>query len=214
MRRMPWATYLWPGLPQLWTDGAWSGLALAVGFSILLNGLLLATLVWTELMSWPLTALGCLAAAGVWCAAIVITVRRQPAAEAVVREAASVEDLFCSALSEYLKGHWFEAEAQLGRLFEQRPRDLEARLLLATLLRHTKRYSEAREQLVRIQRIEGATKWSEEIAAEKQLLAEATREPLAWQRNSTDTRGIETAETGTNETVTTETVEPTIAKAA
>ena len=132
MRRMPWATYLWPGLPQIWTEGhgpAWLGCRVFV----LVNSLLLATLVWNELLSRPLTALGWLAVAGIWFASIVITVRRQPAAAAAEKQAASVEDLFCSALSEYLKGHWFEAEAQLGRLFEQRPRDIEARLLLATL---------------------------------------------------------------------------------
>ena len=41
MVRMPWATYLWPGLPQLWYGGLGSGLVLAVGFAVLLNALLL-----------------------------------------------------------------------------------------------------------------------------------------------------------------------------
>ncbi|MEM8864692.1 MAG: hypothetical protein AAGF31_04015 [Planctomycetota bacterium] len=45
---MPWAAYLWPGLPHLWNEGSWAGLTLAVGFTVLLNTLILTTFVWPE----------------------------------------------------------------------------------------------------------------------------------------------------------------------
>ena len=51
MRMLRYATYLWPGLPQLWFEGAWSGLALAVGFGLLVNFLLVASLIWVELIA-------------------------------------------------------------------------------------------------------------------------------------------------------------------
>ena len=35
MGKMPWGTYLWPGLSLIWRDGSWLGLAIAVGFTAL-----------------------------------------------------------------------------------------------------------------------------------------------------------------------------------
>ena len=179
MRSTPWATYLWPGLPQLWTEGAWSGLACALAFSALLNLLVLASFVWEELLPGPLVVAGWVAAVVAWVAAIMVTRRMRPQAREETT-AAPVEDLFCAAVSEYLQGHWFEAETLLGRIFEHRPRDVEARLLLATLLRRTRRCSEAREQLSRLERIESASSWCVEIAREKQLLSQTTPKSMSW----------------------------------
>ena len=49
MRQLRWLTLLWPGWPQLWFAGAWSGLAIALGFAALLDLGLLASRMWTEL---------------------------------------------------------------------------------------------------------------------------------------------------------------------
>ncbi len=51
MRRMPRLVYLWPGLPQLWLAGWWWGLALAAGFAVLVDLLLVVSYVWVELLS-------------------------------------------------------------------------------------------------------------------------------------------------------------------
>ena len=40
-------------------------------------------------------------------------------------------------MGEYLRGAWFEAETLFGRLVAQDQRDVDARLMLASLLRHT-----------------------------------------------------------------------------
>ncbi len=172
MRRMPWATYLWPGLPHLWLSGMWFGLALAAGFSILLNLLVLASFVWVELLSPLHLRLGWMAIGSVWVgsAAMSAWFGRGWLAES---EAASTEALFREALSEYLQGSWFEAETILGRLLHLDPRDVEARLLLATLLRHTRRYQEALDQLNRLERLRDAQLWAREIAAEKLWVSES-----------------------------------------
>jgi tetratricopeptide (TPR) repeat protein len=170
MRRMPWATYLWPGLPQLWFSGFWSGLALAMGFALLLNWMLLASFVWVELLDPFGLRLGWLAIGSLWVGSAIISVwygRRGP----VLRGATSAEVLFREALNEYLLGSWFEAESILGRLLRLYPRDAEGRLLLATLLRHTRRYDEALDQLNRLERLRDSDQWVREIAAEKRRIA-------------------------------------------
>jgi hypothetical protein len=78
--------------------------------------------------------------------------------------------LFREALGEYLKGHWLEAEASLGLLLRHDPRDVEARLMLASVFRHTSRLPQARRQLVALSRLEGAEKWRTEITAELDLV--------------------------------------------
>jgi len=181
MRRMPWATYLWPGLPQLWDSGFWSGLVLAAGFALLLNLLLLASFVWVELLSSLHLRVGWLAAGSLWMGAAVISGRygargrysnsSRDGGRGPGHSTASAEVLFREALSEYLQGSWFEAEAILKRLLHLDPRDMEARLLLATLLRHTRRRNEALEQLDRLERLRDAPLWAQEIAAERLRIA-------------------------------------------
>ncbi len=174
MVRMPWVTYLWPGLPYLWRQGLWSGLALALGFGVLLNGLLLASFVWVELLSPGMLRAAWFVTGGLWLAAAVtsawygwgVAPRRANSAEAMFRE----------ALGEYLQGKWFEAERILGRLLDMQPRDIEARLMLATLLRHNARFGEAAEQLARLELLRDAQTWAREIEVEKQAIAEALAE--------------------------------------
>ena len=69
-RHVHWIAYLWPGLPHLWIRGSVAGLSLALAFSVLLNVLILATLVWPEWLDLRLT-FGCgLCAAVLWLAAL------------------------------------------------------------------------------------------------------------------------------------------------
>jgi tetratricopeptide (TPR) repeat protein len=171
---MPWVTYLWPGLPQLWRQGLWIGLTWAVGFGLLLNGLLMASLVWVELLSPGMLRAGWLVTGGIWLASVVtsawygwgVAPRRAHSAEAMFRE----------AQSEYLQGKWFEAEQILGQLLEIQPRDVEARLMLATLLKHNGRLNEAAEQLRRLELLQDARTWALEIEVEKQAIAELVLE--------------------------------------
>ena len=72
-----------------------------------------------------------------------------------------------------MKGNWFEAERSLAELLDHNPRDLDARMMLATLLRHTHRWDEAQRQLDWLQKTEGSQKWELEMWRERQWLAEA-----------------------------------------
>lgn len=168
MGRMPIAAYLWPGLPMILSTGSWWGLAWAVGFAILANLLLFAVLWWPELLSYQSrNGLG-LAALVFWVGSTIVTARalrqrnarREPVGKAT----------FAEATVHYLRGEWFEAECILADLLRQNPRDVDAGLMLATLWRHTGRFSEAERQLSRLQLLDESRKWTMEIYQEKQRL--------------------------------------------
>ncbi|MCE5267911.1 MAG: tetratricopeptide repeat protein [Planctomycetaceae bacterium] len=172
MRRTPWTACFWPGLAQLWSHGSWWGLALAVGAATVLDVLLLATFGWSELtgqttrnIAWAVFAVAWLAAA-CWSA-------RQCCRENSLLAANPQGDAFTEAMQHYLKGDYYQAEQFLRRIIARNTRDVDARLMLATLLRHTGRPTEASEQLDTMARFDGADKWNFEIEEERRLLAEA-----------------------------------------
>jgi hypothetical protein len=171
MRRMPWPAYLWPGLPQLARDGNWAALAVAVAAAVLLNAVLLATCVWTEyvaaaprIICWAFVGVAWSVSIGYWS-----WNDRQRAATLKTSDGNTFE----AALEDYLKGNWFEAEQELNFLLRRDEHDIEARLLMATLLRRTKRFDEATNQLNILVGLDGAHRWSLEIHREGQLLTEA-----------------------------------------
>lgn len=166
------ATCLWPGLSQLWVEGAWSGLAMACGFACLFNLLLLNSLVWTEWVEPGMRRAGWIALAAFWLASAWMA-RRWCAEKNAAGETDVERDLFPRALGEYLKGNWYEAESICQQLLREKPRDVEAELMLATILRHTGRYAVARERLNDLKRWDDATKWEWEIAHELERLDEA-----------------------------------------
>jgi hypothetical protein len=172
MGRMPRARHLWPGLPQMCSNGGWSALVVAVGFAALLNLALMASLWWSELFSAGVRSLLWLAVVAIWVSSAVFSYRRDrrhltpPAPD-------PAEDAFQEALDHYLKGNWFEAEHFLRGLLARDARDLDAGLMLATLLRRTGRPDEAARELDRLERLDGSQKWELEIGRERELLAGA-----------------------------------------
>jgi hypothetical protein len=166
----------WPGLLQLWRGGVWNGLIVAVAFSVVLNGLLLTTLVWTEVLTTR-QLLACWAGlVGFWLIAAYISWRspvwswRLPDWKTESGGIAPGNDLLPTAWGEYLRGNWFAAEAVCLKLLRGNPRDAEAQLLLATLFRRTARFDAAREQLAQLLRQEVSTRWQPELAAEMKQL--------------------------------------------
>ncbi len=169
MRQTRWATCLWPGLAPLWVRGSWSGLATAVAFALLLDFTLLATLVWTELLGPLPRNVAWLTVGSIWVASLPVSFRwlmRQHDAP----QAERTGDLFKQAQNEYLQGHWLETQAALDELLARDPRDAEARLMMASLLRHTGRIEEARQALKELERYDGAARWRWEIASERARL--------------------------------------------
>jgi hypothetical protein len=176
MRRLRWFTLVWPGLPQLWFAGSWAGLAMAAGFAAVLNLGIVTSRLWTELLSPESQTLIWLAAGGIWTASAALSAR-WVAGLRMAGPSAVDEDLFNAAQNEYLKGNWYEAEAALNRLLDRNIVDVEARLMLASLLRRTGRRDEAATQLSRLSRTDGAERWHLEIGRLKQQIADDASEP-------------------------------------
>jgi hypothetical protein len=159
-------------LPQLWLQGSWFGLAVAVAAAATLSWALLASFGWSELIGSGLLRALWLALVVVWVAAAVLSLvsgRRQGSRE----QADPDGDTFEKALGYYLKGDWFQTERLLGGLLHGNAGDSDARLMLATLLRHTGRLDEAAAQLDLLASFEGAGKWEWEVRRERELLSQA-----------------------------------------
>jgi len=169
MGKMPWATYLWPGLPLVWRDGRWGALAVAVGFAALVNLALMASLLWSELFAAEVRSSVWMAVVIIWWGSAVLSYRRD-SRDSIRTESNSAQDAYAEALDRYLQADWFESERALRRLLEENPRDLDAGLMLATLLRRTGRPGEAERELDRIDRFDGSEKWELEIRRERELL--------------------------------------------
>ena len=81
------------------------------------------------------------------------------------------DQLFHEAQRLYLKNDWVRTEQFLLKLLKQDARDVESRLMLATLWKHQGRKAEALRQLDRLERLEAASHWQLEIDALRQILA-------------------------------------------
>ena len=166
-------TTLWPGLPRLWHRGEWSALLTAGGFAVLLNWLLTTTLLWPEVAPVSVRMIGWLGLAVWWPIAVVAALRELPQTLAATDDDPQM-GLFISAQAEYLKGNWIETEACLRRLLRRRPQDVEAQLLMAALLRRTRREDAARQQLQQLECFEAADRWRLELRIERQRLRQQT----------------------------------------
>lgn len=89
--------------------------------------------------------------------------------------------LFNQAQTEYLKGHWDEAKQLLSQQIGTETRDIESRLLLATLNRRVGELDEADQQLNQIQKFDEAIHWKFEIQRESELI-EREREEIESER--------------------------------
>ena len=188
----------WPGLARLWMRGSWSALALAIGFSVLLNIALVATFAWPTLLgdtfpavAWPIIIV-------IWVISVVVSYRMigswssppAMAAETKVAEKGEFleenesDTLFNRAQGEYLKGNWLDAESLLKRRLHHNDRDVESRLLLATLYRHTRRLELARAELASLKRFDETIHWHFEIRNEYELIRQIELERLDDQPNS------------------------------
>ena len=157
----------WPGLLSLWQKGDRLGLLGAVAFSILLNLALLSTMVWPQLLGSKFPQGLWIVVAAIWIGSTWYQVRRVRLSETTSRETADNDDaLFIQAQTEYLKGNWEEAEWLLRQRLATSHRDIEARLMLATLYRHQGHRQLAQEQLQILNRFDQATDWIAEIDCE------------------------------------------------
>jgi tetratricopeptide (TPR) repeat protein len=162
-------------LARLWLRGQWQGLGIAVLFAALLNGLIVTTFLWPRAIGSAGAAvvfnvLGWFVVVCFWGASFWTTWRFLPRWQAS-SEARGDDALLLRAQTEYLQGHWYDAEQSLVRLLQDAPRDADAHLLLAALYRHTQRYEEARQRLALIERLDSGGRWLFEIDEERRRIA-------------------------------------------
>ena len=184
---MPWATRMWPGSPRIWSLGSWSGLAQAVGFAFLVNLAVLGSFCWIELLPSGVLTLTWLAIGLLWLGSALFSCRSDGGNRSEADNAGEIE-VFSEAIEHYLGGNWYETQRVLGSLLRRNPRDMEAGLMWATVLRHTDRLHEAHEQLDRLERFNGHHRWGMEIRHERELLKRL------WQEKSENTAEKSTTE--------------------
>ncbi len=182
----------WPGLARLWLRGEWSSFFAAISFSVLLNLALVSSFVWPLLLSRSVAAIVWLAVVAMWTVSAVRSYRLlAPEANEVTGETGhdtaveNADTLFIQAQTEYLKGDWKQAENLLFERLESHARDVEARLLLAAVLRRTGRLEKAAEQLNRLGRFDAAAAWEFEIHRERQFIEHQRRELIAERQDET-----------------------------
>ena len=167
-------TWLWPGLRRVWYDGDFSSLAVALAFAALLNLVVWASFVRGDAFSpaWRLAAWVSLAV--FWVLGLGAGARPQSATGDGAQTPNHL-DLFIRAQSQYLRGHWVEAQTLLEELIRRDPGDVEAHLLLASVHRRARRIDLSRRQLRQVQDCPGAAKWRFEIGRE---LAAVEKSPV------------------------------------
>ncbi|MEM9411143.1 MAG: hypothetical protein AAGA30_08525 [Planctomycetota bacterium] len=198
---MKWGQWLlcgWPGLTQLWLRGSFAAMFWAIIFSITLNLALVATFLWPALLgdlfpviAWPVIFLVWMASTGS-SVHFVEELSHPPKMvsdqernefspenigndvcdEASESGTTTPHTLFNRAQREYLRGHWNEAESFLKERINQAERDIEARLLLATLYRRKNLFDSAVEQLLQLEKFDDSVHWKFEIDRERQLIAQ------------------------------------------
>ncbi|MDA0657290.1 MAG: hypothetical protein O2931_02465 [Planctomycetota bacterium] len=176
MRAPRFILWSWPGLHSLWQTGHVFGLVQAIAFTVLFDVVVLSSFVWPGWLDVNLRHGLWLALLGYWGLSFWSACRKH---ENVTRSG-DPGALFMVAQDEYLKGDWYGAERTLQKILRWQPLDVEARLLLATLLRHTLRLEEARLELRRIQKIAYSSHWQPELAREwsaiERLASDATED--------------------------------------
>ena len=146
---------------------------MAVGFALLVNLALMSSLIWIELTTSGMRIIAWILVGSFWMISAMAAYgwqREQISRHQGERLHKEYEVPLAEGVQYYLQKNWFEAERVFRRLLRRNSRDTDSRLMLAALLRHTKRFEEAQIQLDRLRRIEGSRKWDLEIDEEQRLL--------------------------------------------
>ncbi len=171
-------TCLWPGLPELWFRGRWSGLPAALLFAASLNFLLVARWIYPEWLIPSLVRIACWVAVGVWVMCVIRQLGRLPGLlePRLTNDAA---DTFPAARDLYLRGDLVEAEANLAQCLEIDSRDCQALLLLAAIYRQTGRFQAAKQTNQMLSKLETADGWWLECQTEREKLQRAEEAQVA-----------------------------------
>ncbi len=166
---------LWPGFVGVVRRGLWDQLAFALLFGALAQATLFVDFFWSDFPSGRLRASSVVVFLLGWIFLGAVAGGRLKRYEKSLLFDAEGE-LFLEAQTRYLRGEWFEAECALKSVLKKNPNDAEALLLLATLYRHVKRFSDARRTLATLEKLESADYWRHEICLEKEAIQSDLRE--------------------------------------
>lgn len=185
MRLLITAATVWPGLPQAWLLARWRGLVLAVAFGSALNVALVLTFVWP---AWPASVMPGATAMLAWVLVLGLWIVGLRAARrdwrlicppvAADRDP-QLDEWLREAQTDYLKGHWIEAETLVRRILARDAADIEATLLLASIQRRSKQLPQAEQTLNALLPMPEAARWRHEITAELNQLSEQELKPPA-----------------------------------
>ncbi|MFO0065019.1 MAG: hypothetical protein ACK523_03575, partial [Pirellulaceae bacterium] len=168
-----------PGWTKLWNEGDLRSLLLSLLFGIFLNLWIAAT--WT----WPQWWTGqgwwsCLAALAVAASASAFLAKDSLRSLALRQAPAKSADQWLQDAQEsYLQANYPEAEASLHRIFAAGHQDIEAMLLMISVLRRTGRIAQAQFCIDRLRLLERAAPWMAELDQEQQKLRQQLVAPDA-----------------------------------
>ena len=159
---------MWPGLAAAWYRGAKQDLVIAIACCWLASFMLMATFIWP---SWlPVLLVRALWIAGIlaWIVSTGMNHMRLPAL--LGSGDVGSDEEFQAAQEAYLRGNWFDAEAQLLEILQKAPRDAESWLLLVGVLRHTSRFQAAMRRLSQLPQRAASHRCQFEIQRERALI--------------------------------------------
>jgi hypothetical protein len=191
---------LWPGLAGAWHRGLTGSLAAAVVWAWAISVLLLATWFWTDWFPGWLVRSAWVVGALSWIVSSVVSHFRFASLFQITtpEQSRALE----RAQQEYLQGNWFEAEAILLEVVHRQPRDAECLLLLAGVLRQTRRWQPALRRLKQLEMLDTAAKWSFEVQQEKKMIEREISEDAATEAHGlTDISKVTPRETGSTDEI-------------
>ncbi|MFM8175028.1 MAG: hypothetical protein ACKN81_15910 [Pirellulaceae bacterium] len=171
--------HAWPGWTKLWNEGDLRSLLLSLLFGALLNLWFAATWTWPQwwtTQSWW----SCLAALAVSASASALLAKDSLRSLAMRQiPAKSTDQWLRDAQDSYLQANYQEAEASLHRIFAAGNQDIEAMLLMISVLRRTGRIAQAQFCIDRLRLLERANPWLAELDHEQKKLRQLLMAPDA-----------------------------------
>ena len=160
---------LWPGTLAAWRLGDPRSLLIAIAFGLIVCTAWIGTTIWPLwLDSWKIWGLWCVVAAG-----SLVSCAHNAMVGLLSRPKLNIGcplDQWMLAQELYLQANYFEAERILQPFAFGKSTDVEAALLLSSIMRRTERYHQSMELLDQLALLDNAWRWHDEIAKEKRLV--------------------------------------------
>ncbi len=163
----------WPGLPRLWFRGDLRALMVSLAFGLLVHFLLVATFYWPLWVSGWVVLFGWIFAVGCSFFALIGNWMQWRSILEGTSSDEKSDALYLEAQLHYLRGDYFEAEAALHRIFSSGKQDVEAAILMVSILRRTRRWAQGIYCIDRLLLLEKSAPWRIELEMERKKIREA-----------------------------------------